>query len=220
MIEGQYAHELGIDAHWRAPMRFWLHLPPGYETRREAWPTLFFLHGAGERGRDLERVKVHGPPKLIAQGREFPFIVVSPQVDDDDVWDAHEVHALLEALKARLRIDADCVYATGLSMGGQGVWNWACTYPEDLAAIVPVCGAGDYLRACRMRHVPVRAYHGTDDAIVRLAAQQKMVDAVRACGGHVDFIVYPRVGHDAWNRAYDDQLLYRWLLAQRRGAVR
>jgi predicted peptidase len=219
-LPGQHANQLEIDVHWRARMRLWLYLPPGYETSANAWPALVFLHGSGERGRDLERVKAHGPPKLIAQGRTFPFIVVSPQADDDDAWDAHALHGLLETLKARLRIDADRVCATGLSMGGHGVWNWATTYPFDLAAIAPVCGYGDDLRACRMRSVPVRAHHGADDTVVPLAAQQKMVDALRACGGAAELIVYPGVGHDAWNRAYEDEALYRWLLAQRRRKIK
>jgi predicted peptidase len=218
-MEGQHARELDVDVRWRARMRLWLYLPRGYGAGSDRWPALLFLHGAGERGRDLERVKTHGPPKLIAQGREFPFVVAAPQVDDDDAWDAHVLHALLETLKAQLRIDAERVWATGLSMGGHGAWNWACTYPNDLAAIAPVCGTGDHLRACRMRRVPVRAYHGADDDVVPLAAQQKMVDALRSCGGQVDFIVYPGVGHDAWRPAYDDEGLYRWLRAQRRRAA-
>lgn len=218
-MEGQHAQQLDVDARWRARMRLWLYLPRGYGAGADRWPALFFLHGAGERGRDLELVKAHGPPRLISQGRAFPFIVASPQVDEHDTWDAHALHALLEKLKAHFRIDTDRVYATGLSMGGHGVWNWACTFPNDLAAIAPVCGTGDHLRACRMRRVPVRAYHGADDDVVPLAAQQKMVDVLRACGGQVDFIVYPGVGHDAWNPAYEDEQLYRWLLAQRRRAA-
>lgn len=211
-----HAHTIEIDVRWRSSMRLWLHLPRGYHANAEPWPVLFFLHGAGERGDDLARVKVHGPPKLVAQGREFSFILVAPQVAEHDNWSPHELHALLEVLKNRLRIDVDRVYATGLSMGGHGVWDWAITYPHDLAAIAPVSGFGDHLRACRMRHVPVRAYHGADDTVVPLAMQRKMVDAVRDCGGQVEFIVYPHVGHDAWSRAYNDAQLYRWLLGQRR----
>ncbi|MCX8113794.1 MAG: prolyl oligopeptidase family serine peptidase, partial [Burkholderiaceae bacterium] len=97
-----------------------------------------------------------------------------------------------------------------------GLWDWACTYPQDLAAIAPVCGWGDHLRACRMRSVPVRAYHGAADDVVPLAVQRKMVEALRGCGGVAELIVYPNVGHDAWNRAYEDEELYRWLAAQRR----
>jgi predicted peptidase len=60
------------------PLNFLLYLPQDYNAQ-DKWPLLLFLHGAGERGSDLEKVKVHGPPKLIAAGRQFPMIVVSPQ---------------------------------------------------------------------------------------------------------------------------------------------
>ena len=56
-----------------------LYLPSGYGESSEQWPLLLFLHGAGERGADLDSVKVHGPPKMIAEGRDFPFIKESQQ---------------------------------------------------------------------------------------------------------------------------------------------
>ena len=50
----------------------------GYE-RKPSWPLVLFLHGAGERGDNLDLIKKHGLPRLIAEGKKFPFIVVSPQ---------------------------------------------------------------------------------------------------------------------------------------------
>src|SRR5262245_61659329 len=62
----------------KVQLGYLLYLPKDY-AKQESWPLMLFLHGAGERGDDLELVKVHGPPKLIAAGKDFPFIVVSPQ---------------------------------------------------------------------------------------------------------------------------------------------
>lgn len=213
---GQHAQSLAVvtDDGLRSTQRFWLYLPPGYMAAGTAWPLVFFLHGSGERGSDLQRVKVHGPPKLVDQGREFPFILVSPQLDEGRSWEPRELQALSQALQRRLRVDATRVTATGLSLGGHGVWHWASAYPDRLAAIAPVCGFGQPGQACAMRRVPVRAYHGEIDAVVPLAAQAAMVDAVRACGGQAGLIVYPGVGHDAWNLAYADAELYAWLMAQ------
>src|SRR5262245_31673028 len=58
-----------------------LYLPKDYSaTSKKAWPLMLFLHGAGERGTNLTKVAVHGPPKLIAQEKkDLPFIIVSPQ---------------------------------------------------------------------------------------------------------------------------------------------
>src|SRR5215510_8127515 len=61
-------------------LRYLLGLPADYESKADAkWPLVLFLHGSGERGDDLEKVKIHGPPKLLAAGKDLGAIVVSPQ---------------------------------------------------------------------------------------------------------------------------------------------
>ena len=89
-----------------------------------------------------------------------------------------------------------------------------------IAAIAPICGAGDSDRAERIRHLPVWAFHGALDTAVPIAGDQEMVDALKAVGGKVRFTVYPDVGHNAWDRAYADPALYEWLTAQRRSSSR
>src|SRR5688572_29790043 len=69
-----------------ARAKYQLFLPRDYGSRTERWPLILFLHGGGERGDDIERVKVHGPLKIAAQRADFPFIVVAPQVATDMVW--------------------------------------------------------------------------------------------------------------------------------------
>lgn len=212
--EGQQAQSLVLPGQ-EAALSMWLYLPPGYHASASSWPLVVFLHGSGERGEDLDRVKVHGPPMHVAQGAHYPFILCSPQLPAGR-WSPTLLHAMLPALQSRLRIDRERISATGLSLGGHGVWDWAAAYPRDLAAIAPVCGYGDPAAVCRGRQVPVRAYHGDADAVVPLARQRACIDALRACGGSADFTVYPGVGHDAWTPAYRDTGLAPWLVAQRR----
>jgi predicted peptidase len=214
--EGQHVIDIRV-AGEDLPMRLWLHLPRGYNATSQAWPLVVFLHGSGERGTEIDRVRAHGFPKHAAGGADYPFILASPQLEEGRRWEAVRLHGLLLALRARLRVDADRVCASGLSLGGHGVWDWATAFPQELAAIAPVCGFGDPDDVCRLRRVPVRAYHGDADTVVPLAGQQECVDALRACGGEVEFIVFPGVGHDAWNPAYDDPALVPWLMRQRRG---
>lgn len=214
---GQAEHATPVALALNATLRHWLHLPAGYHDEpHRAWPLIVFLHGAGERGNDLAKVKAHGLPKLIDAGANVPAIVVSPQCDENNEWDAHLLHALLLALRTQWRIDPRRVTATGLSMGGGGCWNWAMTWPDDLAGIAPVCGYGGWLRLARMRAVPVRAYHGTDDTVVPPAGQQRLVSELRVLGGQAELTLYPGVGHDAWNLAYADPALLPWLLSRTR----
>lgn len=201
----------------RVSLRYLLWMPEPAGRPTTGWPLLIFLHGSGERGNDLEKVKAHGPPKYAVARRNFPFVLVAPQVPEGMAWDSDALEALRADLVARLPIDADRVLLTGLSMGGYGTWNYAVDHPDRLAAIAPVCGAGDSDRAERIVHLPVWAFHGAQDTAVPLAGDQEMVDAVNAAGGRVKFTVYPDVGHNAWDPAYADPALYEWLLAQRRG---
>ncbi|MGG6495505.1 UNVERIFIED_CONTAM: phospholipase, partial [Bacteroidetes bacterium 56_B9] len=93
-----------------------------------------FLHGSGERGTELEKVKVHGPPMQVARGAAPPLILVSPQCEEGRRWDPERLHRLLGALQTRLHIDPQRCLCTGLSMGGFGMWQWATAHPRDLAA--------------------------------------------------------------------------------------
>ena len=122
--------------------RFLLYLPAGFDpSGRTRYPLLIFLHGSGESGEDLEKVKVHGPPKLVASKPDFPFIVASPQARNSiERFDPATLDAMLDELLEQLPIDPDRVYLTGLSMGGIWTYGWAIQHPERFAAIAPVCG--------------------------------------------------------------------------------
>ena len=43
-----------------------LNLPKDYDSTKR-YPLVFFLHGAGERGEDLEKVAVHGYMKHVRE---------------------------------------------------------------------------------------------------------------------------------------------------------
>jgi predicted peptidase len=198
---------------------YWLYLPKGYvEKGEKKWPLIIFLHGMGERGNDVNKVKIHGIPKVAEKRDDFPFIAASPQCPGDSFWtkEVAGLNAFLDELIAKHSVDTDRVYLTGLSMGGYATWSWAIEHPERFAAIVPISGIGDEDRVCAIGRLPVWAFHGDKDEVVRVAAEQAAVDALKACGGDVRFTVYPGVGHDAWTATYADPELYRWLLQQRR----
>jgi hypothetical protein len=64
-------------------------------------------------------VKVHGPPRHVEQGRDYPFVLCSPQLEEGRDWEPDDLHALIGALQTRLRIDATRICGTGLSLGGR-----------------------------------------------------------------------------------------------------
>ena len=205
-------------------LAYLLYVPKDYATETaKKFPLVLFLHGAGERGSELQKVAVHGPPKLVAQGREFPFILVSPQCPEGRVWDDEALMGLLARLETDLRVDPRRVYVTGLSMGGYGTWSLAVKHPAHFAAVAPVCGGGERIRTLlpaqreALKTLAVWAFHGGKDNVVPLAESERMVDAFKKAGvTDIQLTVYPDDGHDSWTHAYNEPTFYDWLLKHSR----
>ncbi|HJW17857.1 MAG TPA: dienelactone hydrolase family protein [Flavisolibacter sp.] len=198
-------------------MNYLLALPDGYEKDTTTkWPLVIFLHGSGERGNDLEKVKKNGPPKLVEQGRKFPFILVSPQAGPEAAWDAETLYRMEQYLKKEYRVNSNKVYLTGLSMGGYGTWDLAMKHPEEFAAIAPICGGGDASGAWKLRNIPIWCFHGAKDNVVPLAASENMVKAAKEYNHDVKFTVYPNANHNSWDESYNNDSLYTWLLSKNR----
>jgi predicted peptidase len=191
-----------------------VYLPKGYEDDDKEWPMLLFLHGSGERGNDLNYLKRLGPPMLIEQGKDFPFIVISPQCPLGQRWDPWALTALLDDIENIYRVDTNRMYLTGLSMGGEGVWRLIFTQPKRFAAIAPVCGRSSsyYLDACTIKDLPVWVFHGAKDNVVSISESERIVTALKNCGSDVKFTVYPDGNHNAWTETYHNDELYRWFL--------
>ena len=197
--------------------KYLLYLPADYQKGEKKWPLIMFLHGAGERGDNLEVVKKHGPPKLVAQGKNLNFIIVSPQCPNDIWWPEQSdvLINLLDEIETEYRVDTDRVYLTGLSMGGFGTWTMAERYPQRFAAIAPICGGGERYAAYRLKKVSVWAFHGDKDPVVPVEKSKEMVDAVKKAGGDAKLTIYPEAEHDSWTEAYNDPELYQWFLSHK-----
>jgi predicted peptidase len=214
---GQHAQSFSEEIRKTVSAGYWIYLPDGYTAEKRDWPLVLFLHGSGERGTDLELVKRNGPPKLVEQGKQYPFILVSPQCSEsDEEWPTDMLNALLDQIEATYSVDRTREYVTGLSMGGQATWKLAAAYPERFAAIIPICGGGHPRSACMLKNVPIWVFHGKKDPVVPIEDNEIMVNAVKNCGGNVKFTVYPDAGHDAWTETYNNPDVYEWMLSQSR----
>ena len=211
------AHAQQTKEQFNIPLRYLLSLPEGYNAdTAKKWPLLIFLHGSGESGEDLEKVKVHGPPKLIEQGKKLPFIVISPQANAAYGWQPELLQHFLRSIKQQFRVDKERIYLTGLSMGGYGTWAWATKYPKEFAAIVPICGGGDSSEVWKLKNTAVWCFHGAKDKVVVPEESYKMMDALKKYNSSARLTIYPEAGHDSWTEAYNTDSLYTWLLSHTR----
>ena len=177
---------------------------------------IVFLHGAGERGIDIQKVKKHGPPKIVESNPDFEFIVLSPQCPAGQRWNPQDVLSLVNHVLETHKVDRQRVYLTGLSMGGYGTWDTAVNHPYAFAAIAPICGGGNPLFARKIRHLPIWVFHGAKDKVVPLSQSKLMVDAVKKAGGNPKFTIYPEAGHDSWTKSYANPELYKWFLQHKK----
>ena len=120
----------------------------------------------------------------------------------------------IDMIIEKYNVDTDRVYICGLSMGGYGTWYTAMAYPEMFAAIAPCCGGG---MACysQVLQMPVWAFHGAEDKSVSPVQSDEMVAKLEALGADVTYSRIEGVGHNVWENAYTEELLY-WFLSKKR----
>ncbi len=226
LITNQKALQLERTLKKKVEANYLLFLPKDYHAKsNQRWPLLLFLHGAGERGTNISKVTEHGPPKIVKNKPDFPFILVSPQCPANQRWENDVLLALLDEVVAKYKVDKKRIYLTGLSMGGYGTWSLGIAYPEKFAAIAPICGGGDIIdvllasrtKTQALKTLPVWAFHGAKDPVVKVAESERMVNALKTAGcKEVELKVYPEAGHDSWTETYTNPQLYDWFLKHTR----
>jgi predicted peptidase len=207
--------------------------PDGYDAGKK-YPLVVFLHGAGERGTDNAKQMTHGVPQFASKENraEYPCFLIAPQcpanvkwVDVDWSAASHTIPKemteparltieLIEAIAKEFSIDKKRIYITGLSMGGFGTWDLVARYPDLFAAAVPVCGGADEATAEKIKNLPIWAFHGGKDGVVKTVRSRNIIAALEKAGGKPKYVEYPNIGHDAWNPAYKDAEMFKWLFAQ------
>jgi predicted peptidase len=212
---------------------------PRGEKPKDGWPLMLFLHGYGECGDDIAKVKKHGPPKLTETFDELSgCVIISPQCPLNSWWRVEVLKALVdEVLEARGDIDRKRLYVSGLSMGGYGIWSFVSHHPSYFAAAIPICGGGDPFRLPANRpprksgitnefdshglqqanKLPLWTFHGTKDSSVPILETKMLVETLEGAGSKVvEFTSYDGAGHvEAWEKAYDSQETWKWLFSQR-----
>lgn len=191
-----------------------IYFPQGYSGESAGFPMLFFMHGAGETGTDLDLLERATLPRFIKEGLELPFVTVCPQCVE--MWDVRILDPLLDEVIDRFNVDPARVYITGSSMGGQGTWMLANVAADRVAAIAPICPSFTLIDPENFRGLPVWVFHGAMDSVVPIEETDRMIALLRNAGCDVKFTEYPNLDHDAWTPAYHDPELWEWMLSHRK----
>jgi len=201
-------------------LNYYLYYPEDYEMDgQEKYPLLLFLHGGGESGDSLVTVKRNGPPKLIVQGKKFPFLILAPQNPyQNKWWNTRAVKQLLDSIVKNNNVDPKRIYLTGLSRGGGAAWEMAVQYPDSFAAMAVVCGMAPLPYAAWInKEMPIWVFHGEEDKSIPVSESDTMVAKLKEMGYDIQYTRYPGVGHNSWIQAYETEELYEWFIAQSKG---
>ncbi|MBN1770354.1 MAG: prolyl oligopeptidase family serine peptidase, partial [Deltaproteobacteria bacterium] len=152
-----------------------LHVPPGYDPAAPT-PLVVNLHGLSSNAWQQElfcemndTADAHGfvvmyPDGYLNSWNAGLCCGTAATLDIDDVG---FLRAAVAHVSERLCIDPRRVYATGMSNGGYMSHRLACEASDLFAAAAPVSGGMGLVSCAPARPMPVLAFHGTADAIVR-----------------------------------------------------
>jgi predicted peptidase len=210
----------------------------------EKLPLLIFLHGSGERGNDNMLQLIHGGDLFLdaIQNKEIEGMVVFPQCPKEDYWarvqrdvygndsltftffpDSTATPAmslllgLLDSLSQLPNVDKNRIYIGGLSMGGMGTFELLSRRPELFAAAFPICGGGNPDAVENFNHeTAIWVFHGAKDRVVKPTYSQQMVNKMREHNMEVRHSIYPETGHNAWDNAFAEPELLRWIFMQQK----
>lgn len=209
--------------------------PLDYDPKQK-YPLVIFFHGVGESGHDNARQVGNGIRVFATEEnrKKFPCFLAAPQCESGLMWvntpwtlpehvqpekpsePMRLAMEMCESLEKEFSIDTKRLYITGLSFGGFGAWDAITRYPDVFAAAIPVCGGADEHKAPLVAKLPIWAFHGDKDGVVKTIRSQHMIEAIKKAGGNPKYTEYPGVGHDSWNKAYAEPELLPWLFAQKK----
>ena len=201
-----------------------LYLPEGYDPadKDTKWPVIFFFHGIGEKGDNLEKLLPYGVLRYLGNGGKLDAIVIAPQCPGESHWadDNREEKKLVQfvpEMTEKYNVDTDRMYLTGLSMGGRCSWKVALAMPDTFAAMAVICGRTNTYEFETIQDMPIWMFHGARDSTVSYDREiVKNILPVLAEKGHryYKLTVFPTMSHEIWNAVYDRVDVYDWLLSQ------
>ncbi|HEY3393428.1 MAG TPA: alpha/beta fold hydrolase [Lacipirellulaceae bacterium] len=217
-----------------------LYVPPEAASPAQPRPLILFLHGAGESGTNNVAQVNQNIDNLLAEAKQRGAFLYAPQTNGG--WNSSTItnHAMTMINRAlgEQNIDASRLYATGLSMGGGGVWNMLNRYPDRFAAGVPIAAvspASDFLSA-NLLDDAIWAFHARNDTVVSMNATRNVLSGMLRAAREpipsfppstdtttrfqfdsprfdLHYTELPTGGHGIWTPVYAHEPMYNWLFA-------
>jgi predicted peptidase len=202
------------------------------------YPMVVFLHGRSRKGLDNRKQITTGSIlfALPEQQAERPCFVLAPQCPPDDGWGRGEkmegyhptpppvaLLALIDQLIADYPVDTTRLYITGQSGGGGGTLHTLTRAPKRFAAAAIVCPGGRHTEdqmkelSGKFGAMPLWFFHGDKDQLIDVEHTRLWIKTLRDAGHTPRYSEYPGVKHNAWENAYREKDLGKWMFSHRLG---
>lgn len=225
---------------FRLPFR--ILFPENFDSTAQ-YPVILFLHGAGERGNDNQKQLIHGSGFFLNHNQKpnDPAVVIFPQCPEESYWASVEfktndngsrkfifapetgptvplsaVMRLMDSIISQNWSDNHRIYLGGLSMGGMGTYELLYHMPHTFAAAFSICGGGmENKLAPKIAQTPLWIFHGDADDVVPVEFSVKMANAIKEANGEPLLTIYEGVGHNAWDKVFQEPDLLNWLFSNK-----
>ncbi|MDZ8056295.1 MAG: dienelactone hydrolase family protein [Aulosira sp. ZfuVER01] len=193
-----------------------------WEDGNKPAPLVLFLHGARDRGNDLNVLLKWGLPRFVNESSALPYFFLAPQLPEGQTWVEREsdVIALLDNFIASRSIDPSRVIISGFSLGTAGAWHIAASHRDRFAGLVAVSGRVpntlEESQLAALKEIPIQIFQGGKDEKLSVEDTQQIVDTLHRLGGTVDFTLIPEGDHFIADEVYSDPKLQQWLISQSR----
>jgi predicted esterase len=220
---------------------YYLHIPHTYTGQKPA-PAIVYLHGYAP---DLDKTNWHMPSTALTDEAETRgYVLIIPfarsNTDFQGIGET-DVLRVLELANQKLKLDRGRTVLVGYSMGGMGAYTIAAHRPHLWAGVVALCARADYCfwkgldrekvvpwkrhlieaefgwpLAANFRYVPVLAYQGTSDMLIKPRQAYRFVDKLDRLGA--DARVVRLDGQDHWiaDAVFSTPEAFDWMDARRR----
>lgn len=225
---------------------YWLYLPKNYDDTKKYPVILFLTGGLGVSSQKIDAKNdgpakfalQEFPGHELAALVQDSFIIINPHLDigppDTKGWHHHAetLFKIVEEVSSTYSGDQNRVILTGLSHGAGGSWEIAKIHSEKIAALIPIAGRIKCENDCEnIGNTPFWIIHNKEDNMVSVRyaedvyehlsvikalnlQQIETIDSVPK--SEFVYSIINESGHDAWNPAYSNPNIYKWLLEQTR----
>jgi dienelactone hydrolase len=200
-------------------------LPSRYDPRSD-WPLMFAMHGgppgsAAQARSGAERMlrvwadAAEQAGWIVAAPALTPSVVAGQRTEQRlpyELFHPEQARAVIDALRARYRINPDRMVSTGISLGSNYSIAFATAHPDWFAAIVPVSTEGDSreLLLRNLKNVPIYVLEGSQDRNIRgIGGPRALRDILTAFNYDLTYREFGDRAHEGFQEHYDDVL--RWL---------